>query len=227
MLARRLSLAALVGAFALQALFWLNTRALRPSFAVLPPVPTKEAVQALAFGDGQFLYRALGLNIQNAGDDGGRFTPLHSYDYRRLEGWFMVLDNLDPVSDFVPVVAGYYYSNTKKQDDVRHVVSYLRHHAMNDPARKWRWLAHAVYLARHRVKDQHLALEVANQLAGLRVPGLPSWTRQMPAFILADLGDDEAARAVLMSIIATDPNLPVEERAFIADYLRRRLGGVK
>ncbi|MBF0375452.1 MAG: hypothetical protein HQL39_18830, partial [Alphaproteobacteria bacterium] len=215
------------GAFALQAAFWWNTRDMRPSFAVVPPVPTREAIQALAFGDGQFLYRALGLNIQNAGDDGGRFTPLKNYDYGRLEGWFMALDGLDPVADFVPVVAGYYYSNTLKRDDVRHVVAYLRHHAMRDPARKWRWLAHAVYLARHKVKDQRLALDAARQLAGLSVPDLPAWTRQMPAFILADLGEDEAARAVLMGIIATDPNLPDEERAFIADYLNRRLRGVK
>lgn len=227
MLARRLSLAALVGAFALQALFWLNTRALRPDFGLVPPVPTSEAIQALAFGDGQFLYRALGLRIQNTGDDGGRFTPLDRYDYGRLEGWFMALDGLDPVSDFVPVVAGYYFSNTPKRPDIVHVVNYLRHYARHDPARSWRWLAHAVYLARHRMKDQRLALEVARELTALDVPDMPSWARQMQVFILADLGENEAARALMLRILDTDPNLSKEERAFISDVVRRRLADFK
>ncbi|MBF0334626.1 MAG: hypothetical protein HQL40_13435 [Alphaproteobacteria bacterium] len=221
--ARRLSQAMLAGAFALQAAFWWNTRDMRPDFGLVPPVPTKEAIQALAFGDGQFLYRALGLNIQNTGDDGGRFTPLDRYDYGRLEGWFMALDALDSVSDFMPVVAGYYFSNTPKRADIAHVVNYLRHYARHDPARSWRWLAHAAYLARHRMKDQRLALEVARELTALDVPDMPSWARQMQVFILADLGENEAARALMLALLNGDPNLSPEERNFMNHVLTTRL----
>ncbi|MBF0334528.1 MAG: hypothetical protein HQL38_15015 [Alphaproteobacteria bacterium] len=221
--ARRLSQAMLAGAFALQAAFWWNTRDMRPDFGLVPPVPTPEAMDALGFGDRQALYRVLALGIQNTGDDGGRFTPLDRYDYVRLGGWFMALDGLDPVSDFLPVVAGYHYSNTPKRADILHVVTYLRHHARFDPKRNWRWLAHGVYLAKHRMRDQRLALELARELTDLDVPDMPTWARQMQVFILADLGENEAARALMLALLKGDPNLSPEERNFMQHVLTTRL----
>ena len=64
----------------------------------------------------------------------------------------------------------------------------------------------------------------ARDLAALGVPDLPPWTRQMQAFILADVGDREAARDVMRVILETDTTLQAEERHFIEQFLRLRLG---
>jgi hypothetical protein len=107
------------------------------------------------------------------------------------------------------------------------VVAYLRTHAAKDYASNWRWLAHAVYLARHRMKDNVLALEVARELAGLPIPDLPPWTRAMPAYAMADLGEREAAIALLVAIMATDAkHLTPEEVVGMEKSIRKwqRLG---
>jgi hypothetical protein len=140
-------------------------------------------------------------------------TPLADYDYKRLKGWFEALDGLDPISDYVAVLAAQYYGLTPKHEDIPNVIAYLRAHAAKDYAHNWRWLAHAVYLARHRMKDNALALEVARELAGLPIPDLPPWTRAMPAYALADLGEKEAAIALLSAILATDAKDMTPEEA--------------
>lgn len=219
----RNALIAVLVAFALQAAFWSQTRSLRAGWEGVPPAPSTEVARALALGDGQFLYRAVTFSLQNMGDEGGRVTPLKDYDYQRLGRWFALLDRLDRKSSYLPVLAGYYFSQTPKTDDVRVVVGYLASIAARDPERNWRWLAHAVYLARHRVDDMKLALDLAFRLAALDVPGLPIWTKQMPAFVLAEVGDKEAARDVMEVILETDPNLTPEETNFMRHFIDTQL----
>ena len=59
-------------------------------------------------------------------------------------------------------------------------------------------------------------------LAALDAPGLPIWTRQMPAFVLAKVGAKEAARD-LMEAILEDPNVPPEEQEFMRAFIDERL----
>jgi hypothetical protein len=204
---------ALIAALLVQIAVWAWGRRLEQSLEIVPPPPSSLAVKAMALGDDQYLFRLLGLQLQNFGDSGGQVTPLAQYDYKRLSGWFHALDGLDPVSDYVAVIAAQYYGVTPKRSDIPYVVSYLREHARKDPGRNWRWLAHGVYLARHRMKNNELALEVARELAALKVPDLPPWTRAMPAYALADLGEREAAVALLSAILATDAKHLTEEEA--------------
>ncbi len=206
---------------AAQGAFWVWTREARVEAALVPPPPSERAVAALAFGDAQFLYRALTLRLQNMGDGGGRFPPLRDYDYGRLAGWFRRIEALDHGADFLPAVAGHYYGASPEPDQVRRMVTFLRAHAARDPARKWRWLAHAVYLARHRVGDLDLALAAAHELAALEVPDLPMWTRQMPAFVLSAAGEAEAARDLMAALLASTPDLSREEAAYMRDFIAR------
>ncbi|MDP1671104.1 MAG: hypothetical protein Q8L63_03355, partial [Alphaproteobacteria bacterium] len=101
---------------------------------------------------------------------------------------------------------------------------YLQQLAAENPRLHWRWLAYSVYLARYRVKDPVLGLELAKQLAALPVSDMPIWTRQLPAFVLADAGEREAARDILEAILATTPDLHPTEQFFIRNYIDSRLG---
>ncbi|CAA6605605.1 conserved exported hypothetical protein [Rhodospirillaceae bacterium LM-1] len=218
---------ALLAMLAAQLLVWAWGRGMYANEEITPPPPPALSLKLAAMGDDQFLFRSLGLHLQNFGDTGGQVTPLADYDYQRLYGWFLALDGLDPLSDYVAVIAAQYYGLTPKNEDVRHVVAYLRAHAAKDYASNWRWLAHAVYLARHRMKDNVLALEVARELAGLPIPDLPPWTRAMPAYAMADLGEREAAIALLVAIMATDAkHLTPEEVVGMEKSIRKwqRLG---
>ena len=191
---------------------------------IVPQVPSEVAVNALSLGDKQFYFRYLGFIIQNAGDSWGRFTALRDYDYQELAQWFALLDQLDPVSNYIPSLAGYYYSHTQNRQDTIYVVRYLVKHAMRDPKRKWWWLAQAVYIANHLLEDKALALEIAYQLANLpQTVIMPLWARQMPAFIHEQLGQKQAATKIIVDLLLNLPKLSQGEYNFMEHFIVERM----
>jgi hypothetical protein len=68
----------------------------------------------------------------------------------------------------------------------------------NDPDRRWPWLAHAAAIAKHRLKDPALARSYAAAIqARARGRDVPTWARQMEAFILEDMDELETARLMI------------------------------
>ena len=217
------ALVAVLLALGLQTIFWWQTREMRAGWEGVPPAPSKQVAKALALGDGQFLYRATAFVLQNMGDEGGQVTPFKDYDYQRLGQWFSLLDQFDPISEYLPVLVGYYYSQSQNTEDVRVVISFLAHIAIRDPDRNWRWLAHAIYLARHRVKDMNLALSLAYRMAAFDSPEIPIWAKQMPAFVLAEVGEKEAARDLMEAILDNQTDLDAAEIDFMRNFISTRL----
>lgn len=205
----------------LQLTFWAKTRDIMPSMDIVPDVPGRESVKALSFGDEQFYFRMLALELQNAGDTYGRFTALKLYDYNKLSHWFTLLDELDNQSDLVPSMAAYYYSQTQYTPDVRYVIDYLYRHAADRPEQKWWWLVQAVYLANHKLNDKDLALKVAQPLT--RAQSIPIWAQQMPAFIHEQRGEMEEALAIMEGIKANLKNIPQGELNFMKYFIEERL----
>ena len=221
--ARRPGALLLLVALAGHAALALHHRGLQAGWPGVPSAPPAMLAPLLTLGDAQLFYRSAGFGLQNLGDGGGRTTPLRNYDYGRLEAWLQLLDRLDPQADYVPTLAGLYFGQTPEPADLRRIVHYLTALGARDPARHWRWLAHAVYLARHRLHDRPLALAIARHLAGLAGAAAPLWVRQMPAFALAEVGEREAARDLLETILATEPDLAAGEVALMRDLIDRRL----
>lgn len=207
---------------AAQVLLWFHLRPIRPSMAIVPPLPTERSVKAFSLGDGQFYFRLLAFRLQNAGDTFGRNTPLKDYDYAVLEKWFFLLDTLDAKSNYVPALAGYYFSQSQHPEDVRHVITYLEHNYESDPQTKWWWLAHSVYLANHRLKDKELALRLAYKL-GTSPAEMPFWARQMPAFILEQMGERQQSYLIIKNILDTAKDIPPGELSFMEYFIRDRL----
>lgn len=206
----------------LQCVFWYNTRDILPKWKIVPEVPSKLSIDAMAFGDKQFLFRMKGLEIQNAGDSGGRFTALKLYDYDKLVKWFRLLDSLDNRSDYIASMAAHYYGMTQKKSDIPKVIEYVEEHVARYPDKKWRWLAHAVYLAQYKIEDNLLALKLAKELAGLDAPNAPMWTKQMPAFIMKTMGDKESSRAYMVKLYedkSVQSQLSKEERRYMEGYI--------
>lgn len=216
--------AVLLAGLVAQSVFWVQAHTIRIPWDGVDPPPSESLAEIIALGDDQLFYRAAALGLQNEGDWAGELTPLTRYDYVRLVAWFGLLSRIDPKSQYAPTLAGYYFGQSRNPQQVRLIVGYLRQFAEAQPQQQWRWLAYSVYLARHRIKDQALALELANQLAALPVVGLPIWTRQLPAFVLADTGDKEAARDILEAILDSTPDLQQSEQNFMRNYIDTRLG---
>lgn len=206
-------------------LWWMSNR-LQAEWTGVPPVPSKAGAAMMTLGDTQLSYRFWALALQNLGDGGGRITPLKEYDYEKLGKWFWFLHGLDPASEHVPLIAAFYFGGAPAPEQVRVVVDYLGKVGEIPAGEKWRWLAHASYLARHRMKDLQLALDLAYRLSRMQpLHGqLPLWARQLPAFILKEQGEKESAKELIQSLLLNEKNPHPAEVAFMKAWLVEQMG---
>lgn len=218
----------LIGLFMLQLSFWVITRDYRPLWLDVPPPPSEEASAGIGLGDPQFAYRSYGITLQNMGDVGGETTPLRELNYDLLTKWFSVLDYLDPKSNYIPMLVAYYFSATDNPDQLDGPIAYLRRVGLREAAhyKKWRWLVSAIYLARHKQKDLDLALSMAHELSALQNQNilLPSWAKNMPAFIMLEQGDKESAYDLTMAMLRDGvEDMHPNEVNFMVEYLCTRI----
>ena len=181
----------------------------------------------MSLGDKEFSYRILAIMLQNFGDIGRDTTPLKDYNYKKLGRWFFLLHYLDPISDHVPMLAAHYFGGTLVPKDSAEVVKYLTVAGQMPFTEKWRWLAHAAYLAQHRMSNIDLALKLAYKLQRMnRVDGIkmPQWARQMPVFILNHRGEKEASRKLMENFLITEKNIDPAEVNFMKLYLIEQFG---
>lgn len=213
-------------ALAVNVAFWFGAHETFAQWGNVPPVPTKNGARIMTLGDEQFSYRFGAITLQNLGNSGGRVTAVKDYDYQKLGQWFWLLNDLDPASNHIPMLAAYYFGATQKPEDVAVVVKYLGAIGQNPAGNKWRWLVHAIFLARHRMDNLGLALDMAYALSRIEPVGdvLPAWARQMPAFVLAEQGEKQSARKIIEEILMTATGLHPNEVNFMRDYLVEEMG---
>jgi hypothetical protein len=200
--------------------YWYKTRDLRTQWANVPPVTSQSALERMSLSDPQFSYRVMAVFLQNFGSTGGRDQHFSLYDYGRLADWMRLGVALDQRSNLMPALAAYYYGAVNHHDNFRAIVDFLAEVGHQPGPQKWRWLAHAVYLARYQMQDLNYALQLAEKLAGLPRDDLPFWARQMPVFVMNAQGDKQAAYTLMMSVLGTEAqNLNPTEVRFIRDYV--------
>jgi hypothetical protein len=209
----------------LQAAFWWYSLDHKPRMEIVPNVPSATAVKAISFGDSQFFFRVLGLMLQNFGDSWGRYTPLKDYDYPKLGRWFALLDTLDNQSNYIPTMAGAYYSQSQNPEDTIYVIRYLQHHAKGRINEKWWWQAQAVYIANHKLKDKKLALELALPLVNAK--NVPLWVNQLAAFLYEQQGEFDSAAQIIDQIKNHVQNIPPAELRFMEYFVKERLAAFK
>jgi hypothetical protein len=197
-----------VGAFAIlflgaQLMLAFHLRPVAPRRDLLPPAPSERVLNAQALGDTQFLFRIYALQMQNAGDTGGRVVPIKNYDFSVVIDWLRVLQTLDYRSVFPGAIAARYYGFSQDTSHARPVIEFISENVELYPKTKWRLLQDAVYLAQRRLQDERLALRLARQLASYGLENTAVWAAIMPAVILENL--EEYSQAL----------------AFVDDFLQR------
>lgn len=210
--------------FAAHCVLWIYSNPLRTSWANVPPPPTTFGASLTALGDQGLAYRTYSVMLQNLGDIGGRVTMFRDYDFDMVGRWFFLLDKLDPVSQYVPYLAAFYYGATEEKEQLRPVVDYLAAVGRRPGAQRWRWMGQAVFLARFRLDDLDLALKLSHELAALDEPGMPRWTKQMPAFVMNAQGDRAASYQLLLTMLREEADqMQPAEVNFIIWYMCERL----
>lgn len=219
-----LTWAVLFVALLCNAVLWYSVRDHRHQWLNVPPAPSAFQAGLMALGDNQLAYRLFGFLLQNSGDTGGRVTAFRDYNYERLHSWFMMMHDLDPRGWFMPYLAAYYYGaipDEPGQDEkLAYVVDYLRVVGLHPSDRHWFWLAHAALIARYNMQDLDLALEIAREVQNLDQDELPLWAAQMPVFIHAAKGEEEAAHDMIMNVLReSGDDMTPQDRFVLLEHL--------
>ncbi|HWI15571.1 MAG TPA: hypothetical protein VNT02_15000 [Burkholderiales bacterium] len=190
----------------------------RRSAEDLPAAPPVKVLRALALGDPEFLSGALVLYLQSFDDQPGVSIPFRDLNYPRLAAWLDRALALDPHSDYPLLLAAQVYSQVPDPRRQRIMLDFVHSAFAADPNWRWRWLAHASIVARHRLRDDTLALSYARDIA-THAPAAPGWARQMQIFLLEDLGEREQAKVLLGGLLATGAVTDPAEIRFLTGRL--------
>lgn len=188
---------ALVIAHAGLAMFTRNIHSNPP---VMTAPPGEVSRKAMAFGDDQFLYRVLSIDLQNAGDGGGRVTPISQYNYDYVLGWLRAVEALDPLAQHHYILAARYFSYTQNAADLRRVIAFIFEKASRNPERHWFWVTQCIELADHRLGDTAYALQIAQVAAAYTFPEVPAWVWMFPALLMEKMGRFEDAYEFLAKV---------------------------
>lgn len=204
----RAVLAALALALAAQiALQALQPKPVARAEALAAPAPAA-ALRALSLGEPIALAQLLTLYLQAFDNQPGISIPFLALDYERVIAWLATVLALDPVTQYPLLMASQLYGQVPDAAKQRRMCDWVFERFVQDPDRRWRWLAHCAIMAKHRLHDVQLALVYAQAIAA-HARSAPSWARQMRIFLLEDMGELEAATILLGGLLAsgevTDP----------------------
>ena len=181
----------------------------------LPPAPGVPALRLASFGENEAGARLAMVHLQS----------YRVPDYARLLEWLGEILALDPRSQYPLFSAARVYAETADATRSRMALEFVYREFVRDPERRWRWLAHAALLAKHRLKDLPLARRYAQALEQqARGPDVPPWARQMEIFILEDMNELEAAKVLIASLLASGALSDPAEMRFLQQRLEELEG---
>ena len=129
---------------------------------------------------------------------------------------------LDPVSQYPLVMASHLYSQVfGHPDKQRRMADFVYREFLEDPDRRWPWLAHVAIMAKHRLKDLGLAIRYADAIRDhAKGRDVPAWAREMHIFLREDAGEIESARALLGGLLASGRVSDPQEFRFLSERLK-------
>ena len=176
----------------------------------LTPPPSVFTLRVASFGDPIALAKILMLYLQAFDNQAGINLSLRQLDYSKVQAWLGRILELDPAGQYPLFAASRLYGETADESKQRAMLDFVYQQFLVDPNRRWKSLAHAATLAKHRLKDLPLAHKYA-QAIRLHATGgeVPSWARQMEIFLLEDMNELQSAKILLGGLLQsgqiTDP----------------------
>jgi len=188
----------------------------------LPVPPAEKYLYGLSLGDPVAFSKLLMLWLQGFDHQPGISVPFAQLDYQHVIAWLDRVLALDRRGHYPLLSAARIYSEVPDAGKQRQILDFVYRKFLEDPDKRWPWLAHAVYVAKHRLHDPELALKYARDLrVYTSASTAPEWARQMELFVLEDLGDVESAQILLGGLIESGEITEPRE----IEFLKSRLDG--
>lgn len=124
-------------------------------------------------------------------------TELRDLDYRKVEHWLALAQELNSKSSYSLMLASRFFGELGSESDRKRMLEYVYIEYLKNPNTAWPWMAHATFVAHHGLRDLTLALKFAQALREKSGPSTPAWAKQMEIFILEDMDELTAAKILL------------------------------
>lgn len=211
--------AALLAQIALHSAFSSSRAA--PTAEELPPVVAPSALRIAALGDGVLASRLVMLWLQVFDNQPGISIPFRELDYAKVRGWLSVASALDDRSAYPLLSASRLYALVADRERTVVMLDFVFDKFMEAPNARWRWLAEASLIAKHRLKDLPLALKYAKAISEHATdPSVPYWAKDMTLILLAEMGEYDAARGFIGALLESGEITDPHEIKFLTGRLR-------
>ena len=210
----------LVVGLALQLLLSTARQPPAAKFEDFSPPPSLSVLRLAALGDTIAFAKLAMFWLQNFDNQPGLAIPFRTMDYEALALWLETILALDPKSEYPLYAALRFYSPIPDETKSRRMLTFIHEQFPKDPERRWRWLSFAAVDARHRLKDEALALTFLNDVSDQATQGkLPPWVHGVHWSLMREAGALQSARQLVGSLLhhggITDPG----ELKFLSDWL--------
>lgn len=170
----------------------------------LLPAPSATLLRLASLGEPIALAKILMLQLQAFDYQSGSKIPYKDLDYGRVEAWLARILDLDPRGQYPLLAAARLYAEVPREAKQRSMMDFVYRQYLLDPNRRWPWLAHAAFLAKHRLKDMNLALKYAAALQKYTTArDVPAWVSTMEIFMREDMNELETARIMIGGLLAS------------------------
>jgi hypothetical protein len=187
---------------------------------LLPP-PATPLLRLASLGEPVALAKILMLQLQAFDYQSGTRVPYRELDYARVEAWLARILELDPLGQYPLLAASRLYAEVPDETRQRRMLDFVYRAYLGDPNRRWPWLAHATFLAKHRLNDMTLALKYAAALQQHTTSkDVPAWVVTMEVFIREDMNELETARMMIGGLLASGRITDRGELNFLDGRLR-------
>lgn len=185
-----------------QLVFHGSTVDLKIRERALPEPPSQNTLSVLSLGDSVGLSKFIMLWLQGFDHQPGISIPFSKLNYEILIEWLDSVLTLDPNSDYALLSASRIYSEVPDVVKKRKMLEFVYEKFLERPNERWIWMAHAAYVAKHKINDSELALKYARELRlNTTSENVPNWARQLELFVYEDIGDLESAQILLGGLI--------------------------
>ncbi|MFZ6843870.1 hypothetical protein [Undibacterium sp. RuTC16W] len=189
--------------------FFQPSRQAQVETLLAPPAFT--TLNLMSAGEPIAMAKTLTLYLQAFDNQAGLNVSLAQFDYTVVRAWLARSLELDPAGQYPLFVASRLYGEIADQSKQRLMLEFVYQAFLQDPDRRWAALAHATFLAKHRLNDLPLAVKYANALrTHVGHDKAPHWVTQMEIFLLEDINELQSAQILLGSLLQngqiTDPH---------------------
>lgn len=192
------------------------------SIKKLPEPPSRLEAQLYSLGDSIAVSKIFMLWLQSFDNQPGVSVPFANLDYGRVIEWLSTILALDPRGQYPLLAAGRVYGEVSDASKKRQMLEFIYEQFPQDPNRRWPSMVHAVYVAKHRIKDYSLALKFAHALAqDVTATDIPPWVKQMEIYVLEDMGEIESAKILIGGLLESGAIKDAHELQFLQNRLER------